>query len=125
MSDDRPLCQKCHQPSDLGNLCRACYREWSRALWADIPDWQNEIIGIAKALNRLPEDEREVVAANVLKKPEAGVAARSSERLLEVCRHTLTGPFAENLVNKCQAILDAATRRRSKVPGRRNGGIDE
>lgn len=122
---DGLICQKCQKPSDLGNLCRACYREWRAGLYADIPEWQREITQLSKALNLIPKEQRVAIAETLLRKPEAGPVSASYRHLVETGRHVLTGPFAESLVGKCQEISNRARFKDSAGSPKHKEGMDD
>lgn len=120
MSDDRPTCEDCRQPSDLGNKCRACYRRWQAQLYRDIPDRLAEFTEVALALNRQPQVTRKAIANTALGKPAGGSLAGKPADLVASCKRVLEGPYGPQLEMRLMAAISA-----SPEKGAKSGGSDD
>ncbi len=89
------FCQKCRQPSDLGAMCRSCYRAWKEALYADIPREQARIAKLFAELRELPAVAKRVAA--FILRGQGGPMAGTEADFVRRCKEAMAGPFGGSM----------------------------
>jgi hypothetical protein len=104
LTDSDPfLCEDCRNPTDMGLKCRACYAEWKRKLWADIPDRHAELLQASKRLSKLPDATKRAVAFHANGYTNLPLSGEAAE-VLAVVKRVLAGPFSDSMERMCEAI---------------------
>ena len=91
------LCDDCHGPTDMGRKCRACYKQWSRLLWQDIPRELDRLQRVCKDLRSFPIDTRKRIAALLLGKPLQGTLQGRDADMAAIVKGVIAGPFKDSM----------------------------
>jgi hypothetical protein len=115
------VCESCGNKTDLGHKCRACYAQWKRNLWADLPKAHAQLLALAKELNKAPDSVRKDIADLVLgfpiQKPLGGPHAQLLTRVWDC----IQGPMGGAMEMRMHAIRNAT----EKTPGKSRGAREE
>lgn len=93
-----PTCEDCSKASDLGPKCRACYRQWSRILWQDLPRELSRVTDVCKQLRGCAPETRKRIAGICLGKHTSGTPVRGTDaELVAAVKRVLAGPYGGNM----------------------------
>jgi hypothetical protein len=115
------VCEDCGNKTDLGHKCRACYAQWKRLLWQDLPTAQRELTTLAKELNKVPASVRKDIADLVLGHTVQKPLGASHAQLLTRVFACVAGPMGGSMEMKLHAIRNAT----EKEPGKSRGAREE
>lgn len=115
------VCEDCGNGTDLGHKCRACYLQWSKLVWQDIPNAFRDLQLVARQLNIVGDKERKAIADVATGKATRGIDGRSAE-LYAIVKRVLAGPYGPQLESKLQAIQNASEEGKK---GRKSAGSME
>lgn len=117
LMEEPRICEDCGNVTDLGHKCRACYVQWQRLLYQDIPLEYRMAADALRELQKCNEDVRKAIAHVVIGEDPGMVISAYNAELVTKLKRVMDGPFKDNIEATCRAIA-SSTASKAKPRGR-------
>lgn len=119
LNDTHTFCEDCGIKTEHGGMkCRACYAQWKRILYQDIPREQANVCEMARELGKANQDVRKAIALAFWGEPSGMVLSAMNADLLHRFKRAAEGPFKQNIENMMSAIKSSVAGKDVKPRGR-------